>query len=100
MEAILGALPERFRLLFVTIEQGALRLGEACGLRWGDIDALGLRLRLSRSATKRDSARWVYLPEWLMAAIEETCPLEDRTSERKVFQGITEAAAYGAMTRA
>jgi integrase len=54
MEAILAALPDRFRLLLVTIEQGALRLGEACGLRWGDVDASGLRLRLPRSATKRE----------------------------------------------
>jgi integrase len=35
-----------------------------------------------------------------MAAIEETCPLEDRTPERRVFQGITEASLYQAMTRA
>ncbi len=88
------------RLLFVTIEQGALRLGEAVGLRWGDVDRAGLRLRLPRSATKRDKARWVYLPEWLIEAIEATCPLEDRTPERRVFQGITEASAYQAMTRA
>ena len=33
-------------------------------LRWGDVDRAGLRLRLPRSATKRDQARWVYLPEW------------------------------------
>jgi integrase len=99
-EAILGAMGEKWRLLFVTIEQGALRLGEAVGLRWGDIDAAGLRLRLPRSATKRDQARWVYLPEWLIEAIEETCPLEDRTPERRVFQGMTEASAYQAMTRA
>jgi hypothetical protein len=33
------------------------------------VDADGLRLRLPYSATKRDSARWVYLPEWLMEAI-------------------------------
>jgi integrase len=98
--AILAALPVRFRLLFVVIEQGALRLGEAVGLRWADVDAAGLRLRLPRSATKRDAARWVYLPEWLMDAIEATCPLEDRTPERKVFQGLSEGAAYGAMTRA
>jgi len=88
------------RLLFVTIEQGALRLGEAVGLRWGDVDRAGLRLRLPRSATKRDKARWVYLPEWLIAAIEQTCPLEDRTPARKVFQGITEASAYQTMLRA
>lgn len=49
---------ERWRLLFITTEQGALRLGEAVGLRWADVDAAGLRLRLPRSATKRDRVRW------------------------------------------
>ncbi len=91
---------EKWRLLFVTIEQGALRLGEAVSLRWQDVDAGNLRLRLPRSATKRDKARWVYLPDWLVDAIEKTCPLEDRVPERKVFAGITEASAYQAMTRA
>jgi integrase len=99
-EAILTAITAKRRLLFVVIEQGALRLGEAVGLRWADVDVAGLRLRLPRSATKRDRARWVYLPEWLMQAIEDTCPLEDRTPERKVFQGITESGAYRQMARA
>jgi integrase len=84
-------------LLFITIEQGALRLGEAVSLRWGDVDAANLRLRLPRSATKRDRARWVYLAAWLIDAIEATCPLEDRVPERRVFQGISEASAYQAM---
>jgi integrase len=88
------------RLLFVTIEQGAMRLGEAVNLTWGDVDRAGLRLRLPRSATKRDKARWIYLPEWLIDAIEQTCPLEDRTPERRVFQPVTEASAYQTMTRA
>ena len=98
--AILEALGERWRLLFVTIEQGGLRLGEAVALRWADVDAANLRLRLPRSATKRDQARWVYLPEWLIETIEATCPLEDRVPERRVFGGITEASAYQAMSRA
>lgn len=98
--AVLDALGAKWRLVFVTIEQGALRLGEAVNLRWGDVDAAGLRLRLPKSATKRDRARWVYLPQWLMDAIDDTCPLDDRTPERKVFQGITEATAYQAMARA
>jgi integrase len=98
--AILEAMSEKWRLLFVTIEQGALRLGEAVGLRWGDVDFAGLRLRLARARTKSGKARFVYLPEWLLQAIDATCPLEDRTPERKVFQGITEASAYQAMTRA
>jgi integrase len=86
--------------MFVAIEQGALRVGEAVSLKWGDVDMTGLRLRLPRSATKRDHARWIYLPEWLMQLIDESCPLEDRTPERLVFQGITEASFYQAMLRA
>jgi integrase len=100
VEAILAAVGAKWKLLFVMIEQGALRLGEAVSLRWADVDAANLRLRLPRSAKKRDRARWVYLPDWLMAAIEATCPLEDRVPERKVFVGITEASAYQAMSRA
>jgi integrase len=100
MLAILEAIGERWRLLFITIEAGALRLGEAVSLRWGDVDAGNLRLRLPRSATKRDRARWIYLPEWLIEAIEATCPLEDRVPDRRVFHGITEASAYQAMSRA
>ena len=50
-----------------------------------------------RSATVRAGCT---CPAWLMEAIEDTCPLEDRVPERRVFQGITEASAYQAMTRA
>jgi integrase len=67
---------------------------------WGDVDRAGLRLRLPRSATKRDKARWVYLPEWLIESIEATCPFDDRTPERRVFQGVTEASIYQTMLRA
>ena len=100
VEAILAAVGQKWRLLFVTVEQGALRLGEAVSLCWQDVDAANLWLRLPRSATKRDQARWVYLSAWLVEAIEQTCPLEDRVPERRVFPGITEASAYQAMTRA
>lgn len=86
-EAIIDALGAKWKLLFVTIEQGALRLGEAVNLRWADVDAAGLRLRLPKSATKRDRARWVYLPDWLMGAIEETCPLEDRVAAARSSMG-------------
>ena len=44
--------------------------------------------------------RLVSLPQWLVDAIEGTCALEDRTPERRVFQGVTEAGLYQAMTRA
>ena len=35
-----------------------------------------------------------------MVAIEDTCPLEDRVPERKVFQGLNSSAGRQAMTRA
>ena len=98
--AILEALLPRWRLFFVTIEQGGLRIGEAASLRWGDVDAAGLRLRLPRSQTKTHTSRWVYLPQWLMEALEATCPLEDRVPERRVFQGLEVSAARQAMRRA
>ncbi len=100
MLAILEALGPKWRLLFITLEQGALRLGEGVNLKWGDVDRAGLRLRLPRSATKRDRARWIYLPEWLIDEIEKICPFDDRTPERRVFQGVTEGTAYQAMLRA
>jgi integrase len=49
---------------------------------------------------RKASARWVYLREWLMEALEDLCPLEDRTPERRIFQGVTEASAYQTMLRA
>ncbi|HYI73783.1 MAG TPA: site-specific integrase, partial [Gaiellaceae bacterium] len=98
--AILDKLLPRWRLLVITMEQGALRPGEAIGLRWGDVDASASRLRLSASRTKTGRARWVQLPKWLTDAIEATCPLEDRTDERKVFQGLNYSAASQAMSRA
>jgi integrase len=98
--AILGALNARHRLLLLTVEQGGMRVGEAVSLTWGDVDTPGQRLRLRSSTTKRDRARWVQLPAWLVDAIEATCALEDRTADRRVFQGCSESSAYAAMSRA
>jgi integrase len=101
------ALPERVHVnAFVdkdirdALEQAALRIGEAVNLRWAKVDVAGLRLRLPRSATKTNKARWIYLPDWLMQAIEATSPLEDRVPERRVFQGLHESAARQLAERA
>ena len=98
--AIVEKLLPRWRLFFITVEQGGLRIGEAVALRWGDVDMAGERLRLPRSATKTNTPRWVQLPTWLMEAIEDTCPLEDRVPDRRVFQGLNISSARQAMTRA
>jgi integrase len=100
VEAILGATGAKWRLLFVTIEPGALRLGEAVNLRWGDVDAAGLRLRLPRSATKRDQAAGCTCRSGAWRRSRRPARSRIRVPERKVFQGITEASAYQAMSRA
>ena len=99
VETILVRVSKRYRLPLVTAEQCALRVGELQSLEWGDVDEQGCRFRLCRQATKRGKARWVPVPDWLMEAIADTCPREDRTAERRVFQGLTDDALRNAMER-
>ena len=42
----------------------------------------------------------MYLPEWLMEAIERTCPFDDRTPDRRVFDGFVGDRFRTAVTRA
>jgi integrase len=98
--AIIARVPRRFRLPLVVLEQTAMRIGELEALAWGDVDVTGLRFRLRSSTTKTAKPRWVQLPEWLMVAVGETCPQEDRTPERLVFPGFAPMAVRAAMRRA
>jgi integrase len=101
--AILDAAPARYRLPLVTMEQTALHVGELVSLAWGDVDLAESKFRLRRENVKRNlsaRARTVQVPRWLMDAIAATCPLEDRTAERRVFSGFTIPALQGAMSRA
>lgn len=77
-----------------------MRAGEAASLTWGDVDVAESRFRLAAARTKTHKARWVQVPGWLMEEIAATCPLEDRTAERKVFFGFTRHAARNAVARA
>jgi integrase len=98
--ALLRRVGPRTLLPLITIEQTAMRVGEAASLVWGDVDAAGNRFRLRARETKTERARWVKVPDWLMAEIEATCPPEDRVTERRVFQGFTETGAWKAMASA
>jgi integrase len=84
------------------MEQTALTVGETASLEWGDVDLAESRFRLRRRNVKRSlsaRARTVQVPGWLMDAIAATCPLEDRTAERRVFLGCTTGAMQAAMGR-
>jgi integrase len=84
-----AALPAR-RLALVLMEQTGMRVGEVVSLAWGDVDVAEAKIRLRRRNVKTSRPRIVQVPPWLMDRIAATCPLEDRTAERRVFPGCAE----------
>lgn len=83
--AILERLGPRWLLPLIVLEQTAMRSGEIAKLVWGDVDVVESRFRLPRRSTKSGRPRWVQVPTWLMEHVAATCPLEDRSAERRVF---------------
>jgi integrase len=101
--AILDNVGERWTLPLLVMEQCAMHVEETLSLAWGDVDTAELRFRLRRRNVKGGRsvrARSPQVPDFLMDAIAATCPLEDRTAERKVFAGLSDDAARSAMSRA
>lgn len=98
--SMLEAMPKRYRLPLITIEQTGMRVGEAASLTWADVDEQASRFRLRGANVKTRRPRWVQVPGWLMSVIAETVPRDDRVAERKVFHGFTASVAGNAMARA
>jgi integrase len=87
---ILERVPAKAVLPLAVLEQDGLRVGELLSLAFADFDESGRRLRLRRERTKTSRPRWIPLPEWLAEAIARSCPREDRTPDRRIFQGVTD----------
>ena len=100
VEAMLERLTHRWRLAFVTGEQTGMRVGELASVTWGDVDLAGSRFRMRARETKSRRGKWVTLPAWLADEIAASCPLEDRSADRKVFVRVDEAGLRMAMRRA
>lgn len=98
--AVHGLLPPRYRLPLVVLDATGMRLGELEGLRWGDVDEPRGRWRVSAAVSKTSTARWVNVPPPIYAAVLELVPRDDRTAERKVFQGFGGDRFRTAITRA
>jgi integrase len=60
--AIIETLLPRWRLFFLTIEQGGLRIGEAVALRWGDVDVARRAHRLA--LTSEPASRLLHPGVW------------------------------------
>ena len=99
VDAIISNVPKRWRLPLRVLEQTGMRVGELHQLEWHDVDVAGSRFRVRNGKTS-SARRWLAVPSWLMVEVQETCPPDDRTAERKVFAGFTPDAAKNAMRKA
>lgn len=88
--ALLDHLPRERRLLFAFLEQTGARLGESLGWTWGDLDIDQARILSRTEIVKgrrgRRRPRWVQVPEWLLEALLDTCPPDERTPDRPLFR--------------
>ena len=98
--AILDHVPCRFRLPLLVMDQTAMRVGEVVALTWADVDEDGGQFLVRASVSKTRQSRWVQVPDWLMLAVSETTPPDDRVPDRQVFQGASCPRLRVAMERA
>lgn len=88
VEAVFRSLPPRYRLPLLVLDATGMRLGELEQLSWGDVDEPRSRWRVTQAVSKTSRARWVEeIPEAVFAAVLELLPRDDRSPERRVFQG-------------
>jgi integrase len=88
VQAVHDLLPARYRLPLLVLDATGMRLGELEGLRWGDVDEQRGRWRVSKAVAKTGYGRWVQVPPVVFEAVLALVPREDRTSDRKVLQGL------------
>ncbi len=87
VEAVYWLLPARYRLPLLVLDETGMRLGELEQLTWGDVDESRSRWRVRQAVSKTSRARWVEVPLVIFAAVLELVPRDDRSPERRVFQG-------------
>jgi integrase len=98
--AVCHGLAERYRLPLLVLDATGMRVGEMEALTWGDVDEPRGRWRVSAAVAKTGRARWVAVPPAIFDAVLEIVPREDRTSQRRVFQGVTADQLRTAIGRA
>jgi integrase len=87
VEAVHRLLARAYRLPLLVLDATGMRVGELEQLTWGDVDEQRGRWRVSAVVSKTSRARWVQVPPELFAAVSRLIPRDDRTPERRVFQG-------------
>lgn len=100
VQAVCRLLPNRYRLPLLVLDATGMRIGELEQLTWGDVDEQRGRWRVSQAVSKTGRARWVSVPPVLFEAVTALVARDDRTAERRVFQGFGTDRFRTAITRA
>jgi integrase len=100
VKAVHRLLASQYRLPLLVLDATGMRVGELEALTWGDVDETRGRWRISQAVAKTGRARFVSVPPALFAAVLELVPRDDRTSIRRVFQGVTADRLRTAIGRA
>lgn len=87
VRAVHDLVATRYRLPLLVLDDTGMRLSELERLAWGDVDEPRGRWRVSSSTSKTGKARWVKVTPAIFAAVAGLCPRDDRTAERRVFEG-------------
>jgi integrase len=98
VEAVLRLLQSRYRLPTLVLDGTGMRVGELEALTSGDVDEPRGRWRIATSKTGRP--RWVTPLPALFDAVTALVPRDDRTPDRRVFQGFGSDRYRTALTRA
>jgi integrase len=100
VHAVHRLLPSRYRLPLLVLDATGMRLGELEALSWGDLDEPRGRWRVSQAVAKTGQARWVPVPPVLFEAVTGLVARDDRSPERRVFQGFAGDRFRTAIARA
>jgi integrase len=100
IEAVHAALPARYRLPLLVLEQTGMRVGELESLTWGDVDEPNEQWRISRAREKTRRGRFVPVDGVLFDAVMRLRPREDRDPLARVFDGFTADRFRTAIARA
>jgi integrase len=100
VEAVVRLLPTGYRLPTLVLDATGMRIGELEALTWGDVDEPRERWRVSGAVAKTGQARWVYTPVGLFNAVTRLVARDDRTPDKRVFQGFGGDRFRTALTRA
>jgi len=98
---LLAALPRNVRPLITFLYYSGCRKGEACAIRWDQVDLAKAIVRLEIEQTKTSEARTIPLPNVLVEMLRRqprTGPVFDSSNLRKAWEKACDATGLGKCT--